>query len=225
MLATSAKLSLFIQFVTGIIDFYGLQIPLPQNKLIYKELLEIELFVQTVEFMYYIWLVMNLNKFEGNITVTRYFDWMITTPTMLLTLMAYLNDKENGGSLKLFVKQNKSDVILILILNWLMLFIGLLGELGILDEKIAVTIGFIPFIYYFNVIHKKFLDKNEKDNGKIFLFWFYLVTWSLYGIAALFQFELKNTFYNILDLFSKNFLGIFLVYVIYKNRVEEKYIK
>ncbi len=220
MLTTSAKLSLFIQFITGIVDFYGLQIPLPENKIIYRELLEVELFVQTVEFVYYIWLVLNLNKFKGNITVTRYIDWIITTPTMLLTLIAFLDDKENGRSLKLFIKENKSDVIQILILNWLMLLFGLLGELGIINEKVAVTIGFIPFIYYFNIIHKKFLRKDENDKGKIFLFWFYFVTWSLYGIAALFSFQLKNTFYNILDLFSKNFLGIFLVYVIYKNRIE-----
>ena len=219
MLTTSANVSLFIQFVTGIVDVYGLKIPLPENKLIYKELLEIELFVQFVEFIYYIWLVLNLNKFKGNITITRYLDWMLTTPIMLLTLIAYLNDKENGGSLKLFIEQNKSNVIQILLLNWIMLLIGLLGELGIINEKIAVTLGFIPFIYYFNMIHKNFLHKNETDRGKIFLFWFYFVTWSLYGVAALFSFELKNTFYNILDLFSKNFLGIFLVYVIYKNRV------
>ena len=40
--------------------------------------------------------------------------------------------------------------------------------------------------------------------------------WFLYGIAAMFNFRLKNAGYNILDLFSKNFYGLFLSYLIYK---------
>ena len=39
--------------------------------------------------------------------------------------------------------------------------------------------------------------------------------WSIYGIAALFNFKIKNAFYNILDIFSKNFYGLFLAYLVY----------
>jgi bacteriorhodopsin len=40
------------------------------------------------------------------------------------------------------------------------------------------------------------------------------VFWSLYGIAAVLNFENKNTSYNVLDIFAKNFYGIFLYWFI-----------
>jgi bacteriorhodopsin len=36
----------------------------------------------------------------------------------------------------------------------------------------------------------------------------------MYGIAALLPYNLKNSIYNILDLFAKNFFGLFLTYII-----------
>lgn len=47
--------------------------------------------------------------------------------------------------------------------------------------------------------------------NKKLLFWFYFIFWSLYGVAAGLEYELKNAMYNILDLFAKNFIGVFLV--------------
>ena len=64
------------------------------------------------------------------------------------------------------------------------------------------------------------MKETKKNIEKQSVYWFYFIIWSLYGIAALMKYEQKNTFYNILDLFAKNFLGIFLVYVIHKNRVK-----
>jgi bacteriorhodopsin len=43
------------------------------------------------------------------------------------------------------------------------------------------------------------------------------VVWSLYGVAAVFDFTTKNISYNILDLFAKNFYGLFL-YIIIKSK-------
>jgi hypothetical protein len=37
--------------------------------------------------------------------------------------------------------------------------------------------------------------------------------WSLYGVAAWFPSALKNASYNILDIFAKNFYGVFLSYL------------
>jgi len=40
----------------------------------------------------------------------------------------------------------------------------------------------------------------------------------MYGIAALFKNVIKNTMYNILDIFSKNFYGLFISgYVFFIN--------
>jgi bacteriorhodopsin len=39
----------------------------------------------------------------------------------------------------------------------------------------------------------------------------------LYGIVAVLPYKIKNMCYNILDLFSKNFFGIFLSYLLFTN--------
>jgi len=62
------------------------------------------------------------------------------------------------------------------------------------------------FIYYV---------KENKENYNIFFLMFFI--WGLYGIAAIFNYKIKNTFYNILDIFSKNFFGLFLSYLVYTS--------
>ena len=214
----SAYASLGIQLITGIIDAYGLTIEVPEEKIIFKELLKIELGVQTVEFIYYFWMVQNINTFE-NITPTRYFDWFITTPTMLVTLMAFL-DTQNTINIKSFIESNSKIIIEVIVLNILMLIFGLAGELNKLDVKTSVLIGFIPFIMYFKLIYSEYINKDSTFDQK-FMYWFFLITWSLYGVAALLEYNNKNTMYNILDLIAKNFLGIFLVYILWINRIKK----
>ena len=47
------------------------------------------------------------------------------------------------------------------------------------------------------------------------LFKYFVVVWGLYGIAALTDYDIKNASYNILDLFSKNALGIYYSYIVF----------
>ena len=216
MIYESAYFSLIIQFLTGIIDVYGLSIELPKNKIILRELLKLELFVQTIEFIFYSWMVNNINNYS-NITIFRYFDWIITTPTMLLTLMTYLDNK--ATSLQEYINNNKHLVIKVITLNLIMLVFGMLGELKYLNNNYAVLFGFIPFIYYYKLIYESHINNNINKYQK-FMFYFFAFVWALYGIAALLPYNEKNTFYNILDLFAKNFTGIFLVYIIYQNRIK-----
>lgn len=217
MIQESANISLFIQFITGIIDFYGLSINVPENKQIFKELLKIELGVQTVEFFYYYWMVNNLSSSE-NITPTRYFDWIITTPTMLVTLMAYL-DSGNTKNINSFIKSNENIIVEVIVLNLLMLIFGLISEINLLNTKTAVALGFIPFVLYFKIIYDKYITKDSTID-QIGMYVFFVISWSMYGIAALLSYDKKNTMYNILDLFAKNFLGIFLVYILWTNRIK-----
>jgi len=216
MLLDSAYISLIVQFVIGIIDYIGLQIDIPDEKNIYKDLLKTELSVQIVEFIFYVWMIINFNNIK-NITPYRYFDWMVTTPVMLITLTAYL-DTNNYSNLFEFIKANKSDTIKIIIANLFMLLFGLLGELNYLDYETAIILGFIPFIYYFNLIWNKYINNKETTSDRKGIFYFFAVVWSLYGIVAFLPYELKNISYNILDLFSKNLFGLFLVWIIWKNK-------
>jgi hypothetical protein len=41
----------------------------------------------------------------------------------------------------------------------------------------------------------------------------------LYGVAAMFNSVWKNVSYNILDVFAKNFYGLFLSYLIYQKAI------
>jgi hypothetical protein len=70
MLVTSTIISIIIQILTAGIDVWGLTIPLPDNYSIYHDLLKIELGVQTVELIFYIWLATKI-KSLSNITIYR----------------------------------------------------------------------------------------------------------------------------------------------------------
>jgi len=215
MLIISTYFSIIIQVIAGIINIWGLHINIDDNKKIFKDLLNIELFIQKIELVFYIWMANNLNIIQ-NITPYRYLDWIITTPTMLITLMAFL-DKDKNNNLYNYIQKNKYFIIKIIVLNLIMLLFGLAGELKYLDYNSAIILGFIPFIYYFKLIHDKYIIKKSSSEN-VNTYWFYFIIWSLYGIVAFLSYEYKNSAYNIIDLFSKNFFSVFLVYLLWKNQ-------
>jgi bacteriorhodopsin len=176
--------------------------------------LKVELFVQIIEFMFYCWLLFYFTKVSRNITPYRYLDWMITTPLMLITLSAFLShDGTRSIRLPDFLSENKESLVKVVVLNFSMLFFGLMGELGYLHHYTSTALGFIPFALNFNYIKDTFLLRSEDILKNIVFLWF-LVTWSLYGVFAIMKYTVKNTGYNILDIFSKNFFGLFLAYII-----------
>jgi bacteriorhodopsin len=219
MLYESAYFSLIIQFIVGLINLYGLNIDVSDSKKIIKDILKLEFGVQIIEFIFYTWMITNL-KLIKNITPYRYLDWIITTPTMLITLISYLSNK-NESSLKDFLSKNKSFVINIITLNTIMLLFGLAGELNYMDYNTSIILGFIPFVFYFKLIYDKYLITNT-ENNKIKLYWFFFIIWTIYGIVAFLPYEQKNTAYNILDLFSKNLFSVFLVIIILKSSNSSK---
>lgn len=209
-------LSIVIQVITGIIDTIALFVTSAVPVL--RQLLFLELIVQVIESLFYIWLYLNFNK-ETNVTPKRYIDWSITTPTMLIELiiyLIYLKDKESGADvtklnlLNLLI-ENSSSISYIIFLNWLMLIFGYLGEVKIIDTLTGVLLGFVPFLIYYAIIYFKYAIKSESGWK---LFWYFFIFWSLYGVVALLPYYIKNALYNILDLFAKNFFGMFLSYII-----------
>ena len=232
ILQTTVYASLFVQVITGIIDFYVLKLNVVPSMMILKDLLLLELVVQLIEGSFYIWLAYSFVSIE-NITPHRYYDWFLTTPTMLITFSIYLIYLKNEYEQKLntnttktinndtdtfvqILQKNAYILIPIVLLNALMLIFGYLGEINIIKEKIAVLCGFIPFILCFTLIYEKYAKYSEQG---LILFWYFVSVWSLYGVAALFPYNLKNIFYNILDLFAKNFLGLYLAYIIWHNKI------
>ena len=218
---TSLIASVIIQVITGIIEIMSVFIKVPAKFLFIKQMMFLEIGVQFIEgFFYTYWLLHFKNIL--NITPKRYFDWMITTPTMLINLIFYLifvqyaanNISDKLDFLKLF-KQEFYTIITIVLLNLAMLLFGYLGETAVIPITLGVALGFIPFLIYFYIIYKKYVLFND-DGLKIYLY--FLFFWALYGIVAVLPYEIKNMCYNILDLFAKNFFGIFLTYLLITNK-------
>ena len=218
---TSLVTSIIIQVVTGVIEFFSLFVKVPSKFLFLKQMMILELFVQIIEGSFYVYWFNNFKNIL-NVTPTRYFDWVITTPTMLVNLIFYLiflkhindNTSENLNFFELFNKEFYT-IIIVLVLNWLMLLFGYLGEISVIPVLLGVTLGFIPFLIYYYIIYKNYALLSD-DGFKIFLYFF--IFWLLYGVAAVFPYNIKNTCYNMLDLFAKNFFGIFLTYLIFTNK-------
>jgi hypothetical protein len=211
-------ISIIVQIITGIIEIGAFFVKVPTIYFLIKQLLILELVVQFIEGSFYFWLAYNFTKVL-NVTPKRYIDWTITTPTMLITLMMYLiylnkMEENNANQLDFFTlfKDNSNIFIPVIILNWLMLLFGYLGEMKIIPVFLGVFLGFIPFLIYYYIIYINYVTQNTSG---YLLFWYFFFFWSLYGIVAVLPYYVKNTFYNILDLFAKNFFGLFLSYVIF----------
>jgi len=223
MIYISGIASLIIQFIVGVIDYWAINIDISPKDELLKDLLKVELFVQMIEFIFYVWLIYYFSKISKNITPFRYLDWFITTPLMLITLSAYLNhDGTKQTRLTEFLYDNTSSIVKIVILNAMMLAFGLIGEFGYLSAYTSTALGFIPFALNFKHIKETFLESSE-DKFKNLVFYWFVFFWSLYGVFAVMSYKVKNTGYNILDIFAKNFFGIFLAYAIWsKSKLEEK---
>ena len=225
LLKKTVDISLIAQLITGIIDLYAMTFYYGGDKLLLKGLIGIEVFVQFIELIFYVWLAMSITT-ERNITPKRYYDWVITTPSMLFIFIVYLEYLRNGNKvikpeeettswtsldyLWHSFHKHSNDLYFILILNFFMLVFGYLGEMKILSTLNSVVCGFIPFVIYFYFIYEKYAKYSSRG---IVLFSIFATLWSLYGVATLFPYTLKNIGYNILDIFSKNFFGLFLVYI------------
>jgi len=212
----SALTSLIIQLIIGLLSLYGLSIKLEKNELILNQILLLETIVQFIEFSFYIWLVFNFSKIRVNVSLIRYLDWFITTPTMLFSIISffiYQNVKPELLSLKNIFYDNINILTWIFGLNAFMLILGFLGEIKLIKKYLATILGFFGLIGAYYLIYTNFVGDNLMNN---FLFWFNFILWSLYGIAYMLSFKNKNIFYNILDVLAKNINGLLiLAYILY----------
>ena len=206
----SLYFSIIVQIITFFLNIYALFVS--SNKPILNKLLALELFVQIIEGSFYFYWYKNFFQIK-NITPFRYIDWAISTPAMLVTLILYIanpNLKSQASWISILFSEI-SWISIVLILNWIMLLFGYLGETNKMSINLSVFLGFIPFIIYFGIIYFVYV---KSFNRGYKLFYYFVFFWALYGIAALLPYKTKNSIYNILDLFSKNF---FIVYLLYQS--------
>ena len=135
-----------------------------------------------------------------NINETRYNDWVITTPLMILALMIALsyNNKES-----VHIGTYLSAVLL----NFGMLYTGYLGEKKTISKQSGCILGFIFFVALFALIYFSFV-RDSKMMFNFILFGIYILIWGLYGFVYLLDEENKNIMYNILDVTAKCFVGL-----------------
>lgn len=206
-------LSLIVQIITGIVTLGGLLYKLPKQDKILLDILALETVVQFVEGFFYVYIIMSLRYLRNNtVTQRRYLDWIITTPMMLLSTIMYMeyeNKKQNNKivNAKEFIFNNKKNITNMFLFNILMLISGFLGETRIVNKSVTIPIGFIFMFLSFNIIYQNYVG-NVDINKKIFMF--LTIVWGLYGVAAMCPVIIKNLSYNMLDIISKNFYGLFL---------------
>tara|TARA_B100000900_G_scaffold96327_1_gene79417 strand:- start:3672 stop:4499 length:828 start_codon:yes stop_codon:yes gene_type:complete len=136
---------------------------------------------------------------------TRYIDWGITTPIMLIVLCSVLATILNK-------KLMFSTMASVIILNYTMLIFGFAGETNNLNRIAASIFGFASFGTMFYIIYKNFMTTLRLDN--MVIFGFYFIVWGLYGVMYLLNNTYKNIGYNILDFLAKTVfsLGLWLYY-------------
>lgn len=212
----TAYVSLFVQIIIGLIGIHGILIPLAEKDNILTNILILETIVQFIELSFYIWLTIQLSKLTYEVTFTRYFDWFISTPIMLLTTIFFLEyltfqNTEKIITIPKIIKTDYINLIKIVVSNFFMLLFGFLGERKFISRLAGFTFGTIAFLYSFYLIYTEYVGENFINNS---LFFFMFFVWALYGVAYLFDYVTKNTAYNFLDIFSKNFYGLFIYLII-----------
>ena len=176
-----------------------------------RHILNIETCISVVATFFYSKFLKEIEVSEKNgepidykdIIINRYTDWMITTPLMLLVLcLTFVYNSKSTLNFLTFCN--------VLILNFAMILTGFVGETGMVDNlALTNSIGFIFFAAMYGYMYFKFLYKKYNfDNMMIFTSFFIL--WSFYGVFYMMEDQARNVGYNILDLLSKCFVGIFL---------------
>ena len=91
LLLLTVHISLIVQLLTGLVSGSGIFIQLKDKDLILHDVLLIETIVQLVEGLFYIHIAYAIKNIKVNsITSRRYFDWVITTPIMLLSTIMFM---------------------------------------------------------------------------------------------------------------------------------------
>lgn len=169
-----------------------------------RNILNLETCISVVAAFFYSRFVQEIK--EGvdykTINVTRYTDWAITTPIMLLVLVLAFLYNTDGGPMKFI------SYLIILFFNYIMLGSGYLGEIGFMDKNYANTIGFIGFFGLYYYIYITYISGKSNSDNKI-LYWTFFILWIFYGVFYFMDETTRNVGYNVLDLLSKCFVGIF----------------
>ena len=172
-----------------------------------RHIFNLETCVSVVAAYFYYLFIEKIKEYEAakkpinweEMTEIRYLDWAITTPLMLIVLCAAL-----GYNIKKTV--HITTIGIIVILNYIMLYFGYLGETT-MDKATGAGISFAAFFAMYFVIFNHYIKPKYNLPNNIF-YGLYLVVWTFYGAVYFLEEETKNLLFNALDVFSKTLIGI-----------------
>ncbi len=200
LVTQTTNLSIIIQALSG---FYTARAFGKTEPKLLVQAVNLEVFVTIIQFIFYTTLIRN-HSIE-TMAITRYYDWVITTPLMLISMSTYFLYKggETGGIIDM-LKKYKTQFTKIITFNLIMLVAGYLGEIGYISKEVAFVIGTFAFIMTFTIIYKE-MNGAGKD-----IFNLIAGVWGLYAVAYMLPSAQKNVLYNALDLVSKNLFAVLL---------------
>lgn len=220
---TTFGLSIVAQIVTLVLGIIALaQGGLPE---VLMTVLVLEVVVQAVEIVWYgtVGGLYFFGKYSISVAA-RYFDWAITTPLMLVSILLFSvwdADKDCVTSANVLSDGSRvATVVVVVLLDWLMLAIGVSYEAKI--ERVTsvlnrafcgmngLWLGFIPFVGAFIPLFVIGGQGASRSGWSLASVLITFVSWIFYGIVALYisDAEMRNTSYNLLDIVSKNAVGI-----------------
>ncbi|NBY40330.1 MAG: hypothetical protein EBQ66_05395 [Flavobacteriia bacterium] len=135
-----------------------------------------------------------------DITMTRYIDWSMTTPLMLLVLCMVLS-QNIGRIIHLPV------ILSVIALNYVMLYVGYLGENNVVTRGFANVSGFAAFFAMFALIFKEFVSPKYNFSNYV-IFGIFVAIWALYGVFYMWNEDYKNIGMNVLDCLAKCCFGL-----------------
>lgn len=194
-----------------IFQIQSLLVSVPADKSIVQQLQLIQGGLQIIVISLYTWLFRYINL--TNLSDMRYYEWGITTTTVLLTTMAYMKyservEKGQSTTCSVFGLMNeyRSALITIGISNFMMLSIGYLVAHNIIPRTQGAIMLFAFFGVTFYTMYQFAKQSREGKN----LFKIMLILWSAYGFVFLFPELADQPGFTLLDLVAKNFMNVYL---------------
>ena len=124
-----------------------------------------ETVVQIIELCFYIWLIQHITSINYDMTYIRYFDWFITTPTMLISLVVFMiyMTSETKVNFEDVMSENYETIFFICLFNALMLIVGLLGELKKIPLIPSFFFGTLFLCAAYYTMYINYVDGNTKN--------------------------------------------------------------
>lgn len=203
--SSSFMVSYIILLTTGTICFIE---ALRTNIPMLRHIFNLETCISIVAGYFYYLFLEKIKDYENKrqcidwkeMTQLRYLDWSITTPMMLIVLCA---------ALAYNIKKTVSIWIIaqVIVLNYIMLYLGYLGETNVLEKCIAAGASFLAFFVMYAIVFYHYI-KPKYDLPNYVFYTLYFVVWTGYGLVYFLDEETKNIAFNVLDVFSKCFIGL-----------------